>query len=64
MIHPTEGFGSHHRIHTQEGGSDAARHMPVRIEFVESAAKVEALAALLYNLVTDGLIEIPGHHNP
>lgn len=58
VIRPAEGFGSHHRIHTYEGGGDSSRHMPVRIEFIESAAKVDSLAAGLCELVTDGLIEI------
>ena len=32
--------------------------MPVRIEFVETAEKVEALCPVLCELLTDGLIEI------
>jgi hypothetical protein len=58
VFRPSQGFGSHHRMHSQEDGAEAARHMPVRIEFIESPAKVEALSSLLCELVTDGLIEI------
>ena len=58
VIRPVEGFGSHHRLHSQADGAEAARHMPVRIEFIESPVKVEALSSRLCELVTDGLIEI------
>ena len=29
VVRPEAGFGSHHRIHTQEGGIDTAYHMPL-----------------------------------
>jgi uncharacterized protein len=58
VFRPAAGFGSHHQIHTSEGAADAARHMPVRIEFVESAQKVEVLSPALCELLTDGLIEV------
>ncbi|MGA7238323.1 MAG: DUF190 domain-containing protein [Bryobacteraceae bacterium] len=58
VFYPAAGFGSHHRFHTHEDGSDSAQHMPVRIEFVETAAKVDAVAPLLRELLTDGLIEV------
>jgi PII-like signaling protein len=58
LFRPAAGFGSHHQIHSYEDGRDSAQHMPVRIEFVETAQKVEALTPALCELLTDGLIEI------
>ena len=59
VFYPAAGFGSHHRFHTHEDGSDSAQHMPVRIEFVETAEKVDAVAARCFaNCLTDGLIEV------
>lgn len=57
VIRPWAGFGSHHRMHTPDGGIDADQHMPVRIEFIESKAKFEAMLPFLESLVIDGLIE-------
>ena len=57
VLRPEAGFGSHQRVHTLEGGIDTARHMPLRIEFIESAQTVEGLLPDLMELVTDGLIE-------
>lgn len=57
VTRPEAGFGSHHRMHSPGGGIDSDRHMPVRIEFIESPAKVEACLPLLEALLTDGLIE-------
>jgi PII-like signaling protein len=57
VLRPEAGFGSHHRVHTREGGIDTAHHMPVRVEFIETASKVEQLLPSLMGLVTDGLIE-------
>jgi PII-like signaling protein len=51
------GFGSHHTLHTPKIEL-LAQHLPIRIEFVETAEKVEALLPTLYDLVTDGLIEV------
>lgn len=58
VFHPSAGFGSHRQLHTFEGGKDTAQHMPVRIEFIETAAKVDALSPVLCELLTDGLIEV------
>ena len=57
VLRPEAGFGSHHRIHTQEGGADTAQHMPLRIEFIDTERNVAILLPLLQELVTDGLIE-------
>lgn len=57
VLRPEAGFGSHHQLHTQEGGIDTAQHMPLRIEFIDTPENVEALLPLLKELLTDGMIE-------
>lgn len=57
MIRPHAGFGFHHRMHTAGAGSVAGEHLPVRIEFLESADVVESILPSLCELVTDGVIE-------
>ena len=51
------GFGVHHQLHTPRI-EVMAEHLPIRIEFVESARKVDELLPTLYDMVTDGLIEV------
>ena len=51
------GFGAHHVMHTTKIEL-LSQHLPVRIEFIESAEKVDELLPALYDLVTDGLIEV------
>jgi PII-like signaling protein len=57
VTRPEAGFGSHHRMHTAGDGIDADPHMPLRIEFIESAANFETFLPKLQDLLTDGLIE-------
>lgn len=57
LLRPEAGFGSHHRIHTAEGGIDTAQHMPLRIEFIDTPQNVERILPFLRELVTDGLVE-------
>jgi PII-like signaling protein len=58
VLRPEAGFGSHHRIHSEQGGIDTSLHMPLRIEFIDSEQNIQALWPLLQELVTDGLIEV------
>ena len=51
------GFGSHHQMHTPKIEA-LAEHLPIRIEFIETAARVDALLPELYEMVGDGLIEV------
>ena len=51
------GFGAHHVMHTTKI-EVLTEHLPVRIEFIESAEKVEELMPTLYDMVTDGVIEV------
>lgn len=57
VLRPEAGFGSHHRLHSQEGGIDTARHMPLRIEFIDTPQNVNALLPVLQEMLTDGMIE-------
>lgn len=51
------GFGSHQTLHTPKV-EVLAQHLPIRIEFVESPDKVDEVLPTLYEMVTDGLIEV------
>ena len=51
------GFGGHQTLHTPKI-EVLAEHLPIRIEFVETAEKVEEVLPTLYEMVTDGLIEV------
>ncbi len=51
------GFGAHQVMHTTRI-EVLAEHLPVRIEFIDSAAKVDALMPALHDMVTDGVIEV------
>lgn len=51
------GFGAHQVMHTAKI-EVLAEHLPVRIEFIETAAKVDELLPTLYEMVTDGVIEV------
>lgn len=52
-----EGFGSHHQLHTPKLEA-LAEHLPIRIEFVDTAEHVEELLPDLAAMVTDGLISV------
>ncbi len=51
------GFGSHQMLHTPKI-EVMAEHLPIRIEFVETAEKVAEVLPTLYEMVSDGLIEV------
>ena len=51
------GFGSHHLLHTPKI-EVLAQHLPIRIEFVDTPEKVEEILPTLYEMVSDGLIEV------
>jgi PII-like signaling protein len=52
------GFGAHHRTHAAGAAGSIGEHLPVRIEFVDTSERVEALLPALCDLVTDGLVEL------
>ena len=51
------GFGSHQMLHTPKVEA-LAEHLPIRIEFVETPDKVDEVLPTLYEMVSDGLIEV------
>jgi PII-like signaling protein len=51
------GFGSDHRLHTDRL-VDLATRLPVKIEFIESAERVEELLPKLHAMAGTGLIEM------
>jgi PII-like signaling protein len=51
------GFGSHQMLHTNQV-EVLTQHLPIRIEFVDSAEKVDEVLPTLYEMVSDGLIEV------
>jgi len=51
------GFGSHQVLHTPRI-EVLAEHLPIRIEFVEAPEKVDEVLPTLYEMVSDGLIEV------
>ena len=57
VTRPMMGFGSHRRVHSSEMEAQMD-HLPVRIEFVDTAERVQELLPTLYDLVNDGVIEV------
>jgi PII-like signaling protein len=51
------GFGAHREMHTTKI-EVLTQHLPIRIEFIETPQKVDEVLPTLYDMVTDGLIEI------
>jgi PII-like signaling protein len=51
------GFGAHRVLHTEKI-EVLAEHLPVRIEFIEAPGKLDEIMPTLYDMVTDGVIEV------
>lgn len=51
------GFGAHQVLHTAQVEL-LSEHLPIRIEFTESPEKVKEVLPTLYEMVTDGVIEV------
>lgn len=51
------GFGAHDQVHDARS-EYISEHLPIRIEFIETDERVEELLPTLYDMVTDGLIEV------
>lgn len=51
------GFGAHRMLHTPKI-EVMAEHLPIRVEFIDTAEKVDEVLPTLYDMVTDGLIEV------
>jgi PII-like signaling protein len=54
---PRIGFGSHHQVHSP-ASEGSVEHLPVVVEFIETPERVDELLPTLYDMVTDGLIEV------
>lgn len=61
VLRPIAGFGSHGTIHSPDQEL-RAEHLPVRIEVIDSAEKVDEILPTLYEMVTDGVIEVQDTH--
>jgi PII-like signaling protein len=51
------GFGAHRVVHTPKIEA-LAEHLPIRVEFIETAEKVDEILPTLYEMVSDGVIEV------
>ncbi len=51
------GFGAHHQMHAARI-LDISGNLPVKIEFVETAAKLDAILPKLVDMVSPGLVEM------
>jgi uncharacterized protein len=51
------GFGAHHRMHTTHF-VELSDHLPIKVEFIETREKVDALLSKLSELSGGGLIEM------
>ncbi len=57
VLRPVAGFGAHGTVHSSAGEIHAG-HMPMRIEFIDTAEKVDEVLPTLYEMVIDGLVEV------
>jgi len=55
------GFGGHRVFHTPSVEL-LAEHLPIRIEFIDTAEKVDEILPTLYDMVIDGIIEVQDTH--
>jgi PII-like signaling protein len=55
-IRGMSGFGQGQSIHTID--TEYSRHLPIVIEFIDTADKVDAVLPSLYDMVNDGVIEV------
>jgi PII-like signaling protein len=56
VLRPVAGFGVHEIIHSAD--QEVRADLPIRIEFIDTAEKVDELLPSLYDMVVDGLIEV------
>lgn len=57
MLRAQAGFGGHESLHLAFS-EYAGEHRPIRIEFIETPERVEALLPALSELITDGLVTV------
>jgi uncharacterized protein len=51
------GFGAHHHLHTARI-LEMSENLPIKIEFVESAANVEKILPRLLELATEAVVDV------
>jgi len=56
-----EGYGAHHRLHTTRL-LELSENLPVRIDVVDAAEKIEPLLAALEGMIGEGLVTISDVH--
>jgi uncharacterized protein len=57
LLRADAGFGAHEQLHDPRS-EYIAEHCPVRIEFIDTAQRVDELLPTLYDMVTDGLVTV------
>jgi PII-like signaling protein len=56
-----EGYGAHRRLHTTRL-LELSENLPLRIEIIDSAEKIEALLVALDEMIPEGLITVQAVH--
>ena len=56
-----EGYGAHHRLHTTRL-LELSENLPVRLDVVDAAEKIEPLLAALEGMIGEGLVTISDVH--
>jgi PII-like signaling protein len=56
-----EGYGAHHRLHTTRL-LDLSESLPVRVEIVDLAERIEPLLKDLAGIITEGLVTVTDVH--
>ena len=56
-----EGYGTHHRLHTARL-LELSENLPVRIDVVDAAEKIEPLLAALEGMIGEGLVIVSDVH--
>src|SRR4029453_17561790 len=56
-----EGYGAHHRLHTTRL-LELSENLPVRIDVVDAAEKIEPLLAALEGMIGEGLVTVSDVH--
>ncbi len=56
-----EGYGAHHRLHTTRL-LELSENLPVRIEIVDLAERIEPLLAALGDMIGEGLVTLSNVH--
>jgi uncharacterized protein len=61
VVRCVEGYGSHHQLHTVRL-LEMSENLPVRIEIVDVAERIQPLLATLSSMIVEGLVTIQPVH--